>query len=367
MTNRIRKIHGIYKEKQYILKARRLSKKKSVQVFGDNYPVDIVVTWVDGNDPVWRQEKNKYVKESGIEGNNDARFREWGFFRYWFRMIEQYAPWVNKVFLVTYGHVPDWLEIDCPKLCIVNHSDFIPPIYLPTFSSVTIELNLWRIHNLSEHFIYFNDDMFLTKPVKPSDFFENGLPKYAAIAEPLMNYGDFAFFQHELFSNLGIINKYFNIREVISNNPEKWFSYVYGNDIHYNIQAYNSSSLPGLWFNHLATPYRKSTFEKVWTVIPDRLDWTCNHRFREALDLMHQIVELWDICEGSFIPVSRHYYGTAPVTVNDEAIDAILKGNNICVCLNDSASISDDMYYQLRTKCLEKLDTKFPAKSVFER
>ncbi|WP_331836427.1 hypothetical protein [Erysipelothrix piscisicarius] len=73
--------------------------------------------------------------------------------------------WVNNVYLITYGHLPDFLNVDHPKLKIINHTDYIPSDYLPTFSSHTIELNMHRIEGLSEHFVYFNDDMFLNQPM----------------------------------------------------------------------------------------------------------------------------------------------------------------------------------------------------------
>ena len=83
------------------------------------HPIDIVIPWVDGSDPVWQADHAKY-RASKSADNHPARYREWGLFRYWFRGIEQNAPWVRKVHLLTYGHLPAWLEPDHPKLHIVN-------------------------------------------------------------------------------------------------------------------------------------------------------------------------------------------------------------------------------------------------------
>ena len=95
--------------------------------------VDIVVLWVDGADPEWLDEYSKY---KGLSGDQRAsRFRDWGNLRYWFRGVERYAPWANKIHFVTWGHLPQWLDTTCPKLHIVNHRDFIPEKYLPTFIS----------------------------------------------------------------------------------------------------------------------------------------------------------------------------------------------------------------------------------------
>ncbi len=153
-------------------KGLAVSKKQSIKPM--DKPIDFVVTWVDGSDPTWCEQRDFYAKELGrasTADSGDPRFRDWDIFRYWFRAVEQYAPWVHNVYLVTCGHVPEWLKTDAPKLKVVKHTDFIPEEYLPTFSSITIELNLHRIKDLSEHFVYFNDDMFLNQSVIPEDFF----------------------------------------------------------------------------------------------------------------------------------------------------------------------------------------------------
>ena len=69
-------------------------------------PIDFVVTWVDGNDPDWFREKMKYQGIDITSGNAENRFRDGGTFRYWFRGVEKFAPWVNRVFLITCGHYP---------------------------------------------------------------------------------------------------------------------------------------------------------------------------------------------------------------------------------------------------------------------
>ena len=92
--------------------------------------------------------------------------------RYSLRSIEKFAPWILKVFIVTNGQVPDWLDANHPKVQIIPHELIFPnKSVLPTFSSSAIEMNLHRIPGLSEHFIYFNDDVFLGQPVYPYDFY----------------------------------------------------------------------------------------------------------------------------------------------------------------------------------------------------
>ena len=147
--------------------------------------IDFVILWVDGNDPDWQAEKNVYAQIDPEESSLVNRYRDWGLLPYWFRAVDKFAPWVHKIHFVTWGHVPPFLNIRNPKLHIVNHRDFIPSRYLPTFNSHAIEMNIHRIPELSEHFVYFNDDMFLLRPVKPEDFFRKGLPCTCGSEKPM--------------------------------------------------------------------------------------------------------------------------------------------------------------------------------------
>jgi len=114
--------------------------------------IDIVVLWVDGRDPEFIREKQMVTgKDEGSDHHidSDMRYRDYGTFNNWFRMIEKHASWVNKVFLITNGQKPEWLNLNHPKLRLVTHKEFMPRDYLPTFNSAAIELNLHRINELS--------------------------------------------------------------------------------------------------------------------------------------------------------------------------------------------------------------------------
>ena len=89
-----------------------------------NNKIDFVVTWVDGADPKWLKEKSEYEKLEGNKEsktfqnwlNSDCRYRDWDTMKYWFRAIEKYAPWVNNIYFITWGHIPEWLDLSNPKL-----------------------------------------------------------------------------------------------------------------------------------------------------------------------------------------------------------------------------------------------------------
>ena len=88
------------------------------------------------------------------------------------RSLWMFAPWVRHVYLLTNGQLPSWLQLDNDRLTIVQHSDVFPnSSHLPTFSSPAIESHLHRIAGLSEHFLYFNDDILLGRPIWPEDFY----------------------------------------------------------------------------------------------------------------------------------------------------------------------------------------------------
>mgnify|MGYP003329378471 CR=1 FL=1 len=140
----------------------------------ENSNIDIVITWVNGSDPKWLADKAKYVPDFKQPGSfEDKRFKDNSLLKYLFRGIEVNAPWVNHIYFVTYGHYPEWLNLDSKKLTLVKHTDFIPKEYLPTFNSCTIEMFLWNIPGLSEKFLYANDDTLFFNRVEPSYFFDN--------------------------------------------------------------------------------------------------------------------------------------------------------------------------------------------------
>ena len=56
--------------------------------------IDFVVTWVNMDDPEWQNEFSKYSgnKDNTKNGVSKARFRDYGFLKYWFRGVEKFAP-----------------------------------------------------------------------------------------------------------------------------------------------------------------------------------------------------------------------------------------------------------------------------------
>ncbi|MCX4830030.1 stealth family protein [Streptomyces sp. NBC_01016] len=145
------------------------------------FPIDAVYTWVDGNDPAWQRRKATAKGEAyHAESASDARFISRDELRYSVRSLHLFAPWIRNIYIVTDDQVPDWLREDLPGLRTADHREiFRNPADLPTFNSHSIESQLHHIEGIAEHFLYFNDDMFMGRPVAPHAFFTpTGVARY---------------------------------------------------------------------------------------------------------------------------------------------------------------------------------------------
>ena len=340
----------------------------------EDYPIDFVVTWVDGDDPEWQKSKAQYEGEMNKEADNSAaRYRDWGLMRYWFRAVEQYAPWVRKVFFITNGQKPDWLDLNNKKLVFLEHKDFIPEEYLPTFNSRTIELNLWRIEELSEHFVYFNDDLFLNQPIGPDCFFQYGLPRLCALAVPLHFYTmtPDKIWLRTLVNDIGIINDTFDIRKAVRKNPDKFYSHIYRFAIKYNLRICEDNYIAGVYYSHSAMPFLKSIFAEIWDLHKEILDQSCRFRFRDDNQVTIFLPTLWMIFRGKFVPVEAGYYGRT-LNLSAESVGKIkgfLHSDSRIVCLNDSEETDaedEKTLCMIRDELHRVMQMKFPEVSSFE-
>ncbi len=325
--------------------------------------VDIVITWVDGSDPEWLADKAKYSPQK----NNDDRvnrYRDWGFLPYLFRGIEQYAPWVRKVHFVTWGHIPTWLNTENPKLNIVKHSDYIPKKYLPVFSANPIELNFHRIEQLSEQFVYFNDDTLLINLTDVEAFFKNGLPVDTVCEIPLrFNPGGI---DHIIGNDMMLINKNFNKREVVKRNFNKWFSLRSPKAALKNLYMMAANGFSQFDNPHLPVPLLKSTIETLWENEKAMLDDTCTHRFRSNDDVNQWLIRYWQFVTGRFFQAKGPQGKFFSIGRDDREIEGALVGEKYkMVCLSDD---NPDIDFEAEQKfILNLLHKKFPQKSSFEK
>ena len=242
---------------RYINKAEKnLIKPESFR-----HPVDFVLPWVDGNDPEWRGRKAQYTGTVSSD-DREQRYRDWGLLRYWFRGVEQFAPWVNHIWFICDQEPPAWLDQDHPKLTVVRHEDYLPEEYRPAFSANPIELNLHRIRGLSERFVYFNDDMFLLRPVKKSMFFKNGFPCDSAVMNPVptdtiaKSGTDSKLFLYFL-NDAEYLNRDYDFHSCIRRHPVKWLHPCYGADAIRNLVLCAWPRFVGFAEDHLPNAFLK--------------------------------------------------------------------------------------------------------------
>lgn len=332
--------------------------------------IDFVVMWVDGNDPEWQKEKQKFSVDDNADGSI-YRYRDFGLLKYWFRGVEKFAPWVNNVYFVTWGHVPEWLDLNNPKLKVVKHSDFIPEDYLPTFSANAIENNLHRIDGLSEQFVLLNDDFYLIDSVKETDFFKNGKPMDTVALNVQCP-------QRSLVSrffginNTAIINDHFNFERSIKENFWKWYSLKNGKNVLRSIVLKGCPRFPGFWQHHLASSFCKSTFEEVWEKEYEILHQTSSHKFRESTDVNQWLFKDWQIASGNF-EVRNVKFGEAfyidrdgITNIKNRIINYITHQKGKMIAINDGEM--SDLEFNLLVEDLEKsFNEILPTKSHFEK
>lgn len=327
--------------------------------------IDFVITWVDMNDPEWLEEfsRYRYDKHNTRNGVSEARFRDNGFLRYWFRGVEKFAPWVRKIHFIVNGRTPEWLDTSNPKLHIVRHADFIPAEFLPTFNSVVIERYMHRIPGLSEHFVYFNDDFYIINHLPVERFFKSGLPCDIAVQDYNPSWSQW---YKRIKNNIRIINRHFSKKEVMAKWHDKWFHSSYGMKARWNYLLRFYGKFITLRVPHNAQPYLKSTFEEVWAAAGDELRATSVNKFRALNDLTPELFRTWQMCRGNFEPYNT-YCDTKmfPLMVRPkQAIKAIYEQKYKLICLNDNVHIRnyDTVIGNLRAA----FESILPEKSTFE-
>lgn len=164
-----------YIEKEWILDCKTIFEADESRL-----EIDLVYTWVDDKDPVWLRKKDHYLNSDVTKSRvhhetsySSSRFKNRNELLYSLRSVEYYAPFVRKIFIVTDDQIPDWLNVNHDKIHIIDHKQIFDDVtHLPTFNSHAIEMHLHRIKDLSEHYIYMNDDFFFRRKVIPEDFFD---------------------------------------------------------------------------------------------------------------------------------------------------------------------------------------------------
>lgn len=326
-----------------------------------SFPIDFVVTWVDGDDPAWRVKKLTFQGVASDEAKSDNRFRDLDLFKYWFRGVELHAPWVRKIFVVTDRQIPEFLNLANPKIQMVDHTEIISDEYLPTFNSNTIDLNVVNIEGLSEHFVLFNDDFFIVNDVSPLDFFtKNGLPKDTigqSVIIPTEEY------DHTLVNNVTLMNTTFTKKQVLSRNFSNFFNLTQGLKVFLlNLYFTPFPKFTRMFDPHTAYSFRKTDVKRGLNVSNQKIKRTFLNRFRDFSDVSVQWLRYFSIGEGNTRPRSTRFgitINTSEFSVR-KATKAVKNKKTKILNLQDNGELIN---IEETVLFFEK---KFPKTSTFE-
>lgn len=246
-------------------------------------PIDIVITWVDGDDPIHKKKREKYLASSNLQQYDDiagtTRYRSVGEIDYCVASILRFAPFVNHIYIVTDNQDPQldpfinkyFPENQIP-ISIIDHKTIFKGYeeYLPTFNSLSIETMLYRIPGLSENFVYLNDDFMLTAPIKPEDWFINDMP---------VIYGYWHYtFTARLMRTIGKLKKghsAFKFRDSMLNAAT-----ILG----------KKASWKFFRIVHAPLALKRSLYERFYQEHPNLLVHNIQHRFREKTQYNPQVL-----------------------------------------------------------------------------
>lgn len=293
-------------------------------------PMDALITYVDGNDPLWRKDYEAFAGEPIMA----KRFRDWGTLKYLLRGIGKCMPFIDKVFLVVAreSQVPAW--VDREQVRVVLHEDIIPKEYLPTFNSTAIEMFLHRIPDLDERYIYFNDDMFPVGLLSEEDFYPGGVPAVG--------------FRRKLFcSSL--------FRKQVRNSDQ--------------LARRAAGKKPAPFFlqpQHTCSPMLKRESEALFSRMEEDILLSLS-RTRTAGNFNQYVFLDYMFYGGKALcrRLPNRHFSLAAVPVSKVAA-FLRKPTRKLICIND-VHLSDEEFQHDRAVLLEAFEARFPEKSRFER
>ncbi|EKF52582.1 glycosyl transferase [Lactococcus garvieae] len=331
--------------------------------------IDFVITYLDGEDPKWLAERDfhRNAQQKGTSHENgNSRYRSMGNFHLLLRSIEKFAPWVNKIHIVTWGHIPEWLNTEHPKINVVNHRDFIPEDCLPTFNSNAIEFSFDKIPGIADYFVYVNDDVFFNVPTEPTDFFVDGKPKLQLMHAPFMP-------TMLLFANNTLaLNQIVDKKHLLS---KKMLSVKNG----IFAALSNLYMLPLLKFyghflgfreDHLTMPLTKASYKVIKEKLPDHVDFVSHSKFRNTQD--GRGISVWMMMDyaratNEFVPMNSFKFGRLVNLGTDVDFKKLFHSKYKILCLEDGDFVSEEDFPGIVAKMNAELERKFPVKSGFEK
>ncbi|GAA0816975.1 stealth family protein [Spirilliplanes yamanashiensis] len=284
-----------------------------------DFPIDVVYTWVDGADPAWLARKNAALGENdwvtaNEQAANESRYISRNELRYSLRSLHAHAPWVRRIFIVTDDQTPEWLDAAHPQITMVSHKEIFGDTgVLPTFNSHAIETRLHRIPGLAEHFVYFNDDVFLGRPVLPSTFFTPSGQTKVFLSVNRIDNGP------AQPDDPPIMSAGKNNRALIQRRFGRFLSHK---------------------MKHTPHPARRSVIAEIELAFPDEVAATAAHQFRHHsnISLMASLQQHWSVLTGQGVlaDLSYMYKDMADPTTPARLAEALAKRDLDVFCLNDT-------------------------------
>lgn len=331
-----------------------------------NQKIDFVVTWVNQNDEEWLNKKKRYENDNLKGDNTVQRYRDWGLFKYWFRCVEKNAPWVNRIFLITDKQVPAWINLDNKKIKIINHEEILEREKLPTFNSNAIEFGIGNIKELSEYFVYFNDDVFITRKIKPKDFFKNGNPVDNFGLNIIRSYdGEIG---ESVLNDMKIVNRIIPKKNLKTSTKIKMFSPKNGPLLIKTLLLAPFNHFCAFYDSHSAIAFRKSFFLNIQKKFSAEVEKTQDNRFRQKDDISIWVIRYLYEALGEFAVRNNLHFSKymEPTSDNIRIIEKMVKNPKYkLLCINDSQRCNSNI--EENSKLIKKaFEARYSEKSSFE-
>lgn len=327
-----------------------------------SFPIDAVYMWVDGADPEWRARRQAALERAGASAVtlhdsavNECRFQDNDELRYSLRSLARFAPWVRRVYLLTDGQRPRWLDEHSVRL--VRHEDVFPPGSPPVFNSTAIETVQHRAPGLAEHFISLNDDFLFGRPVEESDFFlPDGRPRIWLARRSTRH------------------ARWRTEEELASLPPHEAGNIRARQLVRERFAANNPYSM-----RHFPRPMTVSSMEELWKTFPEEMTATMRSPFRSCKDItlpvlyaswmmaskrgrvrvINGLFQFFDALRGRL-----HHLGASLGDENQVRKCAMIRYlRPLTFCLNDSEKARPEDHALM----LRLLQEFFPVPSRFER
>jgi Stealth protein CR2, conserved region 2/Stealth protein CR3, conserved region 3/Stealth protein CR1, conserved region 1/Stealth protein CR4, conserved region 4 len=324
--------------------------RAAARYFDDvTFPIDVVYTWVDGDDPLWLERKNAVLRKFNLatvhpDAHDASRYRSRDELKYSLRSVATYADFVRHIFVVTDDQTPDWLNTDHPRVTVVPHKEIFDDAgSLPTFNSHAIESRLHHIDGLAEHYLYLNDDFLFCRRVAPETFFlSNGLSHF--------------------FPSTALIGLYETPRVVRSvdaaaRNSRALIHRHFGSITHQKMK-------------HAPYPQRRSVLFEAEETFADEFARTASNQIRSPTDIpvASAFSHYYGYLTGRAVPgtIAARYVELSAEDFDRRLRDLERRRNADTVCINDAALESTPDVAGRERRLQDFLDMYWPLKSEFE-